>query len=82
MQTQRGSDEFKNEPFSDFSNPEKAAAMQAAIEKVRGELGREYPCVIGGEKVTLNSKFQSINPANKSEVVGSFLRGRYRYDAC
>ena len=43
MQTQRVLDEFKNEPFSDYSNPEKAAAMQAAIEKVRGELGREYP---------------------------------------
>ncbi len=65
-------DEFKNEPFVDFSKPENAAAMQAAIEKVRGELGREYPNVINGEKVALESKFQSINPANTSEVVGIF----------
>jgi 1-pyrroline-5-carboxylate dehydrogenase len=72
MQTQRVLDEFKNEPFTDYSKPENAEAMKAAIEKVRGELGREYPIVIDGEKITLDSKFESYNPANKSEVVGVF----------
>lgn len=72
MQTQRVLDEFKNEPFTDFSKPENAEAMKAAIEKVRGELGREYPVIINGEKITLDSKFESYNPANKSEVVGVF----------
>ena len=75
MQTQRVLDEFKNEPFTDFSKAENAEAMRAAIEKVRGELGREYPMVINGEKVTLASKFESINPANKTEVVGVFSEG-------
>ncbi|HEX6278824.1 MAG TPA: aldehyde dehydrogenase family protein, partial [Pyrinomonadaceae bacterium] len=46
--------------------------MKAAIEKVRGELGREYPVIINGEKITLDSKFESYNPANKTEVVGVF----------
>ena len=68
MQTQRVLDEFKNEAFTDYSKPENAEAMRTAIEKVRSELGREYPVVINGENVTLPSKFQSINPANKSEV--------------
>jgi 1-pyrroline-5-carboxylate dehydrogenase len=72
MQTQRVLDEFKNEAFVDYSKPENAEAMRSAIEKVRGELGREYPNVINGEKVSLESKFSSINPANKSEVVGVF----------
>jgi 1-pyrroline-5-carboxylate dehydrogenase len=65
-------DEFKNEPFTDFSKPEIAATMRAAIEKVRGELGREYPLFINGEKITLAEKFESYNPARKSEVVGRF----------
>ncbi len=65
-------DEFKNEPFTDYSTAENAAAMREAIEKVRSELGLEYPNVINGEKVTLESKFQSINPADTSEVVGIF----------
>src|SRR5579864_1503552 len=34
--------EFRNEPSTDFSNPEIARRMRAAIEKVRNELGREY----------------------------------------
>ena len=75
MQTKRALDEFKNEPFTDFSNEENAAAMRAAIEKVRAELGREYSCVIGGEKITLERKFKSFNPANKDEVVGLFPEG-------
>ena len=75
MQTQRSLDEFRNEPFTDFSQPENAEAIRAAIEKVRGELGREYPIVINGEKITLASKFNSYNPADKSEVVGVFSEG-------
>lgn len=75
MQTQRVLDEFKNEPFTDFSKPENAGSMREAIELVRGQLGREYTCVIGGERVSLESKFRSLNPARKSEVVGIFPEG-------
>jgi 1-pyrroline-5-carboxylate dehydrogenase len=75
MQTQRSLDEFRNEPFTDYSQPENQIAMQAALEGVRSELGKEYPIVINGEKITLESKFQSINPANKTEVVGVFGEG-------
>jgi 1-pyrroline-5-carboxylate dehydrogenase len=75
MQTQRVLDEFKNEPFTDFSKPENADAMRAAIEKVRNELGREYASIINGERVSLEHKFESYNPANKTEVVGVFSEG-------
>ena len=68
-------DEFKNEAFTDFSKPENEAAMEAALENVRGELGREYPVVIDGEKITRPNKFNSFNPANKTEVVGVFPEG-------
>ena len=72
MQTQIGLDEFRNEPFTDFSKAENADAMKAAIEKVRSELGREYPLVINGEKLSISSKFKSLNPARKDQVVGVF----------
>jgi 1-pyrroline-5-carboxylate dehydrogenase len=75
MQTQRTLDEFRNEPFTDFSNPANAEAMRAAIEKVRGQLGREYPIIINGERVQLDAKFESINPAKRSEVIGVFPDG-------
>ena len=35
---------FKNEPFVDFTREENARKMRAAIEKVRGQLGREIDC--------------------------------------
>ena len=72
MQTQKVLDEFRNEPFTDFSKPENADAITAAIEKVRSELGREYPVLINGEKITVDSKFKSINPAKTLEIVGVF----------
>src|ERR1044072_5726487 len=75
MQTQRTLEEFRNEPFTDFSRQENADAMRAAIEKVRGELGREYPILINGEKIQLESKFSSYNPAERSQVVGVFSEG-------
>jgi 1-pyrroline-5-carboxylate dehydrogenase len=67
--------EFRNEPFTDFSRPENKSAFEAALAKVRGDLGREYPIVIAGERVTLPGKIQSFNPAHKDEVLGTFQSG-------
>src|SRR2546429_9670514 len=61
---------FVNEPFTDFSQEENARKMRAAIEKVRGQLGREYDLIIGGKHVKTQDKIRSINPAKPSEVVG------------
>ncbi len=72
MQTQKSLDEFKNEPFTDYSKPENAEAMQQAIDQVKSELGREYPIIINGVKIELPNKFSSVNPAKKAEVVGQF----------
>ncbi|HVF87059.1 MAG TPA: L-glutamate gamma-semialdehyde dehydrogenase [Pyrinomonadaceae bacterium] len=66
--------EFRNESFTDFSVEENARAMRAAIEKVKGELGREYPLVIGGERINTGQTFESLNPAKKTEVVGRFQK--------
>jgi 1-pyrroline-5-carboxylate dehydrogenase len=66
--------EFQNEPFTDFTKEENANAMRAALEKVKGELGREYPLVIGGERINTEAKFDSINPANRTQVVGRFQK--------
>lgn len=66
--------EFRNEPFTDFSKQENAQAMRAALEKVKSELGREYPLVIGGERLMTDAKLESINPANRTQVVGRFQK--------
>jgi 1-pyrroline-5-carboxylate dehydrogenase len=61
---------FRNEPATDFSKPENAKAMRAAIEKVRAQLGREYDLIIGGKPAKTKDKLRSINPAKPSELVG------------
>ena len=64
--------EFRNESFTDFSKEGNAQAMRDALEKVGQQLGREYPLVIGGERLTTESKLDSFNPANRTQLVGKF----------
>src|SRR5215203_6649996 len=64
--------EFRNEPFTDFTKEENAQAMRDAIEKVRAQLGREYPLVIGGERIDTGNMLDSFNPANRTQLVGRF----------
>ena len=62
--------EFRNEPFTDFSNPENAAAMRQALADVKGQFGRTYPLILGGEHITTDKTLESRHPAKPSEVVG------------
>lgn len=62
--------EFVNEPLTRFNDDAHRAAMEAALAKVEGERDREYPLVIGGEKVSTASWIISENPARKGQVVG------------
>jgi 1-pyrroline-5-carboxylate dehydrogenase len=61
---------FAGEPLTDFSKEDNARKMRAGIEKVRGQLGREYDLVIGGKRIKTTDKIKSLNPAKPSQVVG------------
>lgn len=61
---------YKHEPFTDFTDKQNRADYESALKKVESELGQDYPLVIGGEKVYTDNKFDSINPANKSQIIG------------
>ncbi|MBI4278421.1 MAG: aldehyde dehydrogenase family protein, partial [Armatimonadetes bacterium] len=62
--------EFRNEPFVDFSTEANRAAMREALDRVGRQLGKEFPLIIGGQRVHVRDKFRSINPARKTEVIG------------
>lgn len=62
---------FSNEPFIDFADAANRAAMEAALAKVRGELGREYELQIAGRRVKTGDLLPSVNPSRSSELVGS-----------
>lgn len=61
---------YKHEPFTDFTTEENRAVFEKALENAGKIMGKEYPLVINGEKITSDDKIVSYNPANKEEVVG------------
>lgn len=61
---------FVNEPFTDFTVEERRKEMEAALAKVKSELGQDYPLVIGAEKIVTENKIVSMNPGNLDEVIG------------
>lgn len=62
--------EFKNESFTDFSDPKQRAAQQAAIAAVEASFGTHYPLVIGGQEVRTDREIASLNPTCPGQVVG------------
>src|SRR4029453_7421486 len=66
--------EFKNEPFTDFSVPTNQEAMKAALAKVKQQLGRSYPLIIGGERIETGDWITSTNPAAPDQVIGKFAK--------
>lgn len=61
---------FKNEPFTNFNDPQNNKAMRDALAKVRSEFGRKYPCVIGGKRVETGDLLESRDPSSPSTVLG------------
>jgi len=62
--------DFKNEPYSDFSQPANAAAMRQALAQVRAAFGAEYPLRIGSGKQQTGNILKSVNPSQPDQVVG------------
>ena len=62
---------YTTEPLTDFSVEENRQAYQEALKKVQSELGKDYPLIIGGERITTEDKIVSYNPAKKNQVVGN-----------
>ncbi|HEY1206122.1 MAG: L-glutamate gamma-semialdehyde dehydrogenase [Bryobacteraceae bacterium] len=61
---------FRNEPYADFSTPEKHSAMEGALAEVRAQFGREYELSIGSERFKTGDKLRSLNPSRPAEIVG------------
>ncbi|TAK57715.1 MAG: L-glutamate gamma-semialdehyde dehydrogenase, partial [Bacteroidetes bacterium] len=66
---------FKNEAYTDWSKPANRKKQEQAIAKVEKDFGKTFPNIIGGERVTSEMQFNSLNPSNPSQVVGTFQRG-------
>ena len=65
---------YAPEPYVDFNQDEPRRQMLAALEKVKGELGRTYPLWVDGQPVTSGETFDSVSPADPDRVVGTFAK--------
>jgi RHH-type proline utilization regulon transcriptional repressor/proline dehydrogenase/delta 1-pyrroline-5-carboxylate dehydrogenase len=63
---------FDNQPPVDFSIAENRAAMQAALGEIRGQMGRHFPLYIGDHDVDTAEHGESIGPADKTRIVGTY----------
>jgi 1-pyrroline-5-carboxylate dehydrogenase len=62
-------EDFRNEPFSDFTNAETRSAFEAALARVERASGAEIPLVVGGRRVRTRSVMDNTNPSQKADVL-------------
>ena len=65
-------EDFKNEPFTDFSQSDNAEAFRAALTKVESELGARRACWIDGEEVDGDVELVSVDPGANDRIVGVY----------
>lgn len=61
---------FAIEHLIDFTNEVNKNKMLKALDDVSGKLGRDYPLIIGGDRVFTDNKIVSLDPCHNTEVVG------------
>lgn len=61
---------YQHEPFTDFKRENSKRAYKQGLRTVESYLGKDYPLIIGGQRITTEEKITSYNPARKKEVVG------------
>jgi 1-pyrroline-5-carboxylate dehydrogenase len=66
---------YRNEPYSDFSDPAVLERYRQTLREVRGQLGQDYPLHIGGEQLATNKWLRSLNPCQTDELIGRSAAG-------
>lgn len=67
---------FINAANTDFSLAASREKQRAALQQFTAtQLGRKWPCVINGRKVSDRPFLPSVNPAHPSQVVGYWAKG-------
>lgn len=71
--------EYRPEAYVDFTKPENVKKQQDAIKRVEAQFDREYPLFIGGNDVKSSQTFQTFNPCQKDQVVGTFHKATQQH---
>jgi 1-pyrroline-5-carboxylate dehydrogenase len=68
--------EYRNEPFTDFSNADNQKAFTHALDVVKKSLGKDHPLVVGGERLPVEGDdwLVSTNPSHPKQVIGRYAK--------
>ena len=69
---------FTNEPITDFTLPTNRAAAEAALARVRAEMGQNYELWIAGASHKTGDLLTSVNPSKSSGSGGQASQGHAR----
>lgn len=61
--------EFRNEPPTDFSQPEAYPPLKVALDEIEKRFPDTVPLIIGGKRIETTEKSKSLDPSNKEVVV-------------
>ncbi len=61
---------YRTEPLTNFSKKENQEKYLEGLKQVEG-YGKNYPLIIGGERIETNRSINSYNPANHKELIGA-----------
>jgi RHH-type proline utilization regulon transcriptional repressor/proline dehydrogenase/delta 1-pyrroline-5-carboxylate dehydrogenase len=64
-------DTYENAPLTNFAQQENQDKMRKALSEMRTRLGKEYPLVINGEKISTDKMIASVNPSSPDIIVGA-----------
>ncbi len=65
---------FVNAANTDFSHAASREKQRAAIATVSAQLGKKWPLIIAGKKITDREYVASVNPAKPSQIIGHWAR--------
>ncbi len=65
---------FVNAANTDFSQAMSRDKQRAALKAVTAQLGKKWPLIINGKKISDREYVPSVNPAKPSQVIGSWAR--------
>ena len=65
---------FVNAANTDFSQSVSREKQRAALAACSAQLGKKWPLIIGGKKISAREYVASVNPARPSQVIGSWAR--------
>ncbi len=65
---------FVNAPNTDFTLAANRQKQRDALKAGTAQLGRKWPLIIGGKKISDREYIPSVNPANPAQIIGSWAR--------